>query len=169
DAATAALNTMRAAWATHQATGTVPPLLETQMSQALDALAGNPLVPAVDAGNGEGAREAALDVGQAAMDLQLQYRPVAEVDRARFELWNKQLLVDSGSVEADAGHIAGDVAALTRVWDRIAHTVDPSSARAINAELGRLRKAAKHENAAKAADGAKRLHDALGELPHTLS
>jgi hypothetical protein len=161
DVATATLDAMKAAWATHEATGTVPPLLDTQMTRALDALAGNPLVPAVDARNDEGAREAAIDVGMASRDLELQYRPVPEVDLARFDLWSRQLLVDSGSVEADAGHIAGDVAALTRVWDRIAHTVDKSTARAIDAELETLERAAKKEDVAKAADVARQLRETL--------
>jgi hypothetical protein len=164
DAAAATLNTMRAAWAAHEATGSVPPLLDTQMSRALDALAGNPLVPAVDARNDEGAREAALDVSQAAMDLQLQYRPVTEVDLDRFDVWSKQLLVDSGSVEGDTGHIAGDVAALARVWDRIAHTVDKAVARDIEAQLKRLDKAAKKEDVAKATDAAKGLNQTLAGL-----
>jgi hypothetical protein len=158
DAAAATLEAMKAAWATHQASGTVPPLLETQMSQGLDALAGNALVPAVDARNAEGARDAAIDAGMATRDLELQYRPVTEIDRARFDLWSKQLLVDRASLEADTGHLAGDVAALTRVWERIAHTVDKASARAIETELNRLAKAAKNEDVAKAADAATRLN-----------
>jgi hypothetical protein len=161
DTATATLDAMKTAWATHQAAGTVPPLLETQMTLALDALTGNPLVPAVDERNDEGAREAAIDVGMAARDLELQYRPVPEVDLARFDLWSRQLLVDSGSVEADAGHVAGDVASLTRVWDRIAHTVDPSVRRDIGAQLRTLQRAAKKEDVAKAADAARQLRDTL--------
>jgi hypothetical protein len=50
---------------------------------------------------------------------------------------------------------------LTRVWDRIAHSVDPSAVRAINAELATLKRAAKTEDVAKAADGANRLRNAL--------
>jgi hypothetical protein len=165
DAATATLGAMRTAWATHEAGGTAPPLLATQMSRALDALAGDALAPAVDEHNDEGAREAAIDVGLAARDLELQYRPVNEVDLARFDLWSRQLLVDSGSVEADPGHIAGDVAALTRVWDRIAHTVDRSVRRDIEAQLRTLEQAAKKENVAKAADAAKQLRDTLATTP----
>jgi hypothetical protein len=45
------------------------------MSQGLDALAGNALVPGVDARNAEGARDAAIDAGMATRDLELQYRP----------------------------------------------------------------------------------------------
>jgi hypothetical protein len=164
DAAASTLDAMKTAWATHRASGTVPPLLDTQMNLALDALTGNPLVPAVQARNDEGARTAAVDVGLASRDLELQYRPVGEIDLARFDLWSRRLLGDSGSAEADPGHIAGDVAALTRVWDRIAHTVDPSGARAIKAELGRLQKAAKQEDVATAAERAKRLRQEVAGL-----
>jgi len=164
DAAASTLDSMKTAWATHRASGTVPPLLDTQMSLALDALTGNPLVPAVQARNDEGARTAAVDVGLASRDLELQYRPVSEIDLARFDLWSRRLLGDSGSAEADPGHIAGDVAALTRVWDRIAHTIDPSAARAIKAELGRLQKAAKQEDVASAAERAKRLSQEVAGL-----
>ena len=121
-------------------------------------------VPAVHARNEEGARDAAIDAGMAARDLELQYRPVTEVDLARFDLWTKQLLVDSGSVEADTGHTAGDVAALTRVWDRIAHTVDKSVARDIEAKLSSLEKAAKKEDVARAAGAATRLNKAIAGL-----
>jgi hypothetical protein len=48
--------------------------------------------------------------------------------------------------------------ALTRVWERIAHTFDKASARAIETELNRLAKAAKNEDVAKAADAATRLN-----------
>jgi hypothetical protein len=100
----------------------------------------------------------------AARDLELQYRPVTEIDRARLDLWSKQLLVDSSNLEAHTGHVAGDVAALTRVWDRIAHTVDKPAARTIEAELTRLEKASKKEDVAKSADAATRLNQALAGL-----
>jgi hypothetical protein len=161
DATAATLDAMRAAWATHQAGGTVPPLLAAQMSRALEALGGDALVPAVDARNDEGAREAAIDVGMASRDLELQYRPVNEVDLARFDLWSRQLLVDSGSAEADPGHIAGDVAAMRRVWNRIARTVDPSVRRDIEARLRTLEQAAKKEDVAKATDAARQLRVTL--------
>jgi hypothetical protein len=159
--AATSLDTMQTAWAAHRAAGAVPPLLDTQMSRALGTLRGDGLFPAVAAQNAEGARAAAIAVGQASLDLQLQYRPVTEIDRARFELWTRQLVADSGRVEPDPGDVAGDVAALTRVWDRIAHTVDQSTANDIEAHLKELEAAAKKEHVAKAADGAKRLRDML--------
>ena len=41
------------------------------------------------------ARQSAFDVAQTALDLQLQYRPPAEIDRARFDLWARRLTVDA--------------------------------------------------------------------------
>jgi hypothetical protein len=155
--ASATLNAMQSAWDAHVATGAVPPLLATQMDRALDALRGDVLLPAVTDQNVEGARAAAVAVGQAAADLQLQYRPVTDVDRARFELWTRQLVADSGAIEPDTGNVAGDVTVLRRVWDRFGHTVDKPVARDVEAQLKSLEAAAKKEDVAKAAEGATRL------------
>jgi hypothetical protein len=162
--ASATLNAMQGAWDAHRATGAVPPLLATQMDHALDTLGGDALFPAVADQNVEGARGAAVAVGQAAADLQLQYRSVAEVDRARFELWTRQLVADSGAIEPDAGNVTGDVTVLRRVWDRFGHTVDKSVARDVEAQLKSLQAAAKKEDVAKAAEGAQRLFNTLAQV-----
>jgi hypothetical protein len=156
-AATATLDTMNTAWAALRTSGNVPSLLAVQMDRALETLAGSAIVPAVVDHNVEGARHGAIGVAQAVLDLQLQYRPVADVDLARFDLWSRQLLVDSTAADPDPGNVAGDVATLTRVWDRIAHTVDRSVARDVEAQLKTLTAAAKAEDVAKAAAGAQRL------------
>ena len=165
--ATASLEAMTSAWAAHHASGGVPPLLDVQMSQALDALAGNPLMPAVDAHNPEGARNAALDVQMAALDLQLQYRPPTEIDLGRFRVWASQLLVDTTSDEPDPGHIAGDVTSLEWVWDRIAHTLDDADVADIEAQLEELRTAADDEDTTAAAEAAPRLVDIITGLQPT--
>jgi hypothetical protein len=160
-AASSALASTNAAWSAHQASGAVPPLLAIQMTRALDALAGDALVPAVDARNSEGARDAALDAATAILDLQLPYRPTTEIDRGRFGVWARQLVVDTGRDEPDAGQISGDVASLEWIWDRIAHTVDDATAQDIEAQLDDLRTAADDEDTAAAADGAAQLADIL--------
>jgi hypothetical protein len=165
--AAASLEAMDAAWAAHQASGRVPPLLDAQMSQALNALAGNPLMPAVDDRNPEGARDAALDVQMAALDLRLQYRSSAEIDLGRFGVWANQLLVDTASDEPDPGHIAGDVTSLEWVWERIAHTLDDVDVADIEAQLEDLRTAADDEDTATAADAAPRLLDTIAGLQLT--
>jgi hypothetical protein len=162
--ASTTLDAMQAAWDAHRASGVVPPLLDTEMTRAIGTLRGDALFPAVAAQNVEGARAAAVAVGQAAVDVELQYRPITETERARFELWTRQLMADSGAVAPDSGNVAGDVAVLTRVWDRFGHTVDEQAARDIEAQLKALEKAAKQEDFAKTAEGAKRLADTLTGL-----
>jgi hypothetical protein len=167
EAATQSLDAMTAAWEAHRATGTVPPLLDVQMGQALDALRGNALMPAVDDRNREGARNAALDVGMAALDLELQYRPPAEVDLGRFAVWANQLAVDSASDEADPGQVAGDVSSLEWIWDRIAHRLDQADVDAIGSQLEELRVAADAEDTDAAAEAAPRFVESVAGLQLT--
>ena len=134
------------------------------MSQALGALAGNALEPAVDAHNPEGTRHAALDVHMAALDLQLQYRPPTEIDLGRFGIWAHQLLVDTASDEPDPGHIAGDVTSLEWIWDRIAHTLDQTDVDDIEAQLDDLRTAVDEEDTTAATEAALRLIDTITGL-----
>jgi hypothetical protein len=163
-AAEVALDEMTAAWADHRDGAQVPPLLAIQMDHALDALAGDALMPAVMAHNSEGAREASLKVDMASLDLQLQHRPPVEIDEARFKVWARQLLVDSGSEEADAGHIAGDVTSLEWVWDRISHSLDDAAVRDIESVLNDLRTAADDEDTEAAAEGAAALAETLSGI-----
>jgi hypothetical protein len=167
EAATRSLDAMIAAWEAHRASGTVPPLLDVQMGQALDALRGNALMPAVDDRNPEGARDAALDVEMAALDLELQYRPPAEVDLGRLNVWANQLALDSASDEADAGHIAGDVSSIEWVWDRIAHHMDQADADEVARQLEDLRAAADDEDTDAAAEAAPRFVDSVAGLQLT--
>jgi hypothetical protein len=164
DGVTAALGAMDAQWAMHKATGDVPPLLAIQMDRALDAVAGDPLSPALDDRNVEGVREAAVKVAQASLDLQLQYRSPAEIDFARFGLWARQLVVDSSSKEPDPGHIAGDVTTLELIWDRIAHTLDDPAVSDIESQLADLRAAADTEDVVAATDAAPRLVETAASL-----
>jgi hypothetical protein len=164
DTATATLDAMSSAWAAHRASGSVPPLLAVQISQALDALAGTPLMPAVEARNPEGARNAALAVETAGLDLQLQYRPPTEVDLGRFHVWANQLLVDTGSDEPDPGNVAGDVTSLEWIWDRIAPTLDEPDVNEIETRLDDLRTAADDEDTSAAARAAPRLLETIAGL-----
>lgn len=165
DAASASLKAMTVAWATYQAGGNVPELLDAQMSRALNALAGDVLVPAVNARNPAGTRKAAIDVAQASLDLQLPYRPPAEIDRARFDLWVLQLLVDASGDEP--GPVLGDVTTLEWIWNRISHTLDSSAVSDIETQLGDLRAAADDEDLKAAADATAQLRDTLAALKPT--
>jgi hypothetical protein len=164
EAATRALEAMIGAWKAHQATGAVPALLDVQMGQALDALRGNALMPAVDDRNREGARDAALEVEMAALDLELQYRPPTEVDLGRFNVWAHQLAVDSASDEADPGHVAGNVSSLEWIWDRIADSFDQADVDEVGGQLGELRAAADDEDTDAAAEAAPRFVETVAGL-----
>jgi hypothetical protein len=155
-AASARVDTMAAAWKRTRG-GEVPKLLAGQMSEAVGALA-----KAVDARDPARARQAALRVEQAALDLQLRYRPPAEVDLERLDLWARQLLVDAAA--RDRGAVAGDVATLQALWDRAGHAVDPASAERVTAALAALRKAADGNDLESAAGAVPALRAGLWQL-----
>jgi hypothetical protein len=142
-AVAASVRALTAAWDAHRA-GDVPELLATQMADALDAL-----TSAVAAGNPAGVRQAAVGVAGAALDLRLRHRPAAEVDLARLQLWARQLQVDTAA--RDGAAVAGDVATIATIWDRVGHAVDPAAAARVKARLGDLRAAVDDVTAAAAA------------------
>jgi hypothetical protein len=67
------------------------------------------------------AQNAALDVEQAGLDLRLRHRPVPDIDKARFELWTRQVAVDARARRRAA--VSGDVAVLEWIRDRFASTL----------------------------------------------
>ncbi|MGH7538151.1 MAG: hypothetical protein ACREMF_05920 [Gemmatimonadales bacterium] len=162
-AVSATLKAMNSAWDTFRTRGAVPILLDVQMNRALAALAGDALSPAVNHRNVAGARKAAIDVGQAGLDLMLRHRPPSEIDLARLELWARQLLVDAGSEDPGAP-VIGDVASLERIRDRIAHTLQSSDAETLDALLGELRTAAADHEFVEAAAAAARLRALVQRL-----
>jgi len=153
EAVAAAEREMSAAWAAYRADD-VPDLLEYQMSEALNTLAG-----AVDARDPAEIRQVAMTVEQAGLDLQLRHREPSEIDLARFDLRARQLLINAEA--DDPAAVTGDVAALEWIWDRVAHTFDASTAKQIDALLGDLRTAADAEDLAAATDAATELRDLL--------
>jgi len=90
----------------------VPSFLRRQMDEALDALQA-----AVDGAQVADARQAAIGVGRASLDLELRYRPQADVERARIQLWEDQIMLDREA--GDAGAVAGDQVAVRSIRDRI--------------------------------------------------
>jgi hypothetical protein len=132
------LGTVAGAWAAYQA-GEVPELLAAQTSEALKAL-----TSAVQARNAAAAGQAAIDLARAGLDLQLRYRPPAEIDLARLGSWARQVLVDAAA--GDAAAVAGDAAILETIRDRIAHTLDAGGAERLKGSLVQLRQAADGED-----------------------
>jgi len=149
--ASATVESMTTAWDTYRA-GDVPPLIEARMSTKLAELVG-----AIDSLAAAETRQLAVDVAQLGFDLQLQHRPPAEIDLARFDLWAAQILVDAAA-EDDAG-VTADVTALALIRDRL--TVDASMAKQIDALLSDLRTAADGGDLSAAADAATRLRDLI--------
>jgi hypothetical protein len=153
DAASATVEKMSAAWETYRA-GEVPKLIEPRMSDALRSLA-----EAVDAQDAAQAQQAAIDASQWSLDLQLRYRPPADIDRARFDLWAARLTVDAAA--GDAAAVNGDLFTLDYIRDRILHTLDGAEATRVNSALEELQTAVDEEDLVAASDAAKRLQDIL--------
>jgi hypothetical protein len=122
---------LAAAWRAQRRDG-VPPRLAGPTGRAVGSL-----VRAVAARERQRARHAALDAVQATLDLELQYRPVAEIDRRRFGLWLRQVLVDAAG--RDLRLVRGDVAVLEWIRDRIAHTLSAVQLTRLDTRLEELR------------------------------
>ncbi len=105
------LEEMTTEWDAHSA-GDVPPQLAAQMDTALADLA-----TAVDDGDAVAAQQAAIAVTHASLDLQLQFRPVRDVDQDRLALWNRQLDLDSES--GGEGDVAGDEVVIATIEARL--------------------------------------------------
>jgi len=153
DAASATVETMTAAWETYR-TGGVPRLIEPLMAAALDSLA-----QAVDARDSAQAGQAAIDAARWSFDLQLRYRPPAEIDLARFDLWLAQLQLDAAA-EDDAS-VNGDFSSLDYIRDRILHTLEGSEVTTLNTGLEELQGAVADADFAAAAGAAEQLRDLL--------
>ncbi|MGH3051411.1 MAG: hypothetical protein ACRDM8_00445, partial [Gaiellaceae bacterium] len=145
--------TMTDAWTTLRA-GEVPPRLEPPTSAALEELE-----RAVAARQQVNASQAAIDVAQAGLDLELRHRPPAQIDRARFELWARQLIVDAAA--EDLAGVAGDLATLEWIRDRFVHTLDKIEAIRIDATLVELRGKVADEELGEAAAEAEGLRETL--------
>jgi len=157
NAAAATVRSMTSAWNTFQA-GEVPGRLGVQMREALHAL-----VTAVGGRNRREGAQAALDVANASLDLQLRYRPPVEVNLARFQLWTRRLLVDAAARNAAAVH--GDVTTLAWIRDRIA--LDDADGNGIDDQLRYLRSVADAREFESAMVQAARLRETLEGLNAT--
>jgi hypothetical protein len=136
--ASTGLKTALRAWAAYRR-DPVPPRLEPEMDRAIRALR-------VAIGKRAPARagSAAIDVGQSTLDLQLRYRPPADIDLDRFRLWAEQALVDAAA--GDVGGVRGDVTTMEWIRDRFSARLSPANLTAIDAHLARLRESIADEN-----------------------
>jgi hypothetical protein len=151
------MTAIRAAWRAHRANG-VPPRLVGPTNRALSTLERT-----VELRKSGPARHAALDLLQSALDLQLRYRPPAEIDRARFELWLQQSRVDAGAGRRAA--LSGDVATLEWLRDRFARRLDSVALTRIDTLLERLRGNVSDGELSAAAGTASKLRRAVSRAP----
>ena len=147
------------AWEAYRALG-VPPRLATEVGRALETLA-----RAVETRDEARASTAAIDVARSTLDLELRHRPPADIDRARFELWARQILVDATA--GDAAGVRGDLATLEWIRDRFAHTLDRVDVTRIDAHLGELRTSLGDEDLGGATATAERLRETLASVQPT--
>ncbi len=155
-AASATVRDMEAAWDTVRG-GNVPRLIVPWMDEALRVLART-----VRSRQAAAARGAAIEAARSSFDLQLPYRPAAEIDLARMDLWAAQLLVDEAA--GVAGGVGADAFALDYIRDRIRAAVDARDLTRVNTELGTIQVAVVDEDLARAAAAAERLRRTLAEL-----
>ena len=153
EAASATVEEMTESWNTFKE-GQVPPMLETQMNDALDELE-----TAVEGQDQAEARQVALKVLQASLDLQLRHRTAAETDLDLLDLWARQLVVDSEAGDRDG--VIGDAATLELIRDRIARDVTLAELRTIDASLSRVRAAAEASDLVRASAAAVGLRSVL--------
>jgi hypothetical protein len=142
DAAAPTLTRLEGLWKSLKASG-YPPAVVAAINQALPALKG-----AVAKENAAGTAQAAIDLAQSALDLELLYRGNVEVDR--FHLHTQQLRVHAAA--NDLAGVTGEVAVLEWIRDRLAADLSETQRADLDADLRSLRSAASAGNARAAAD-----------------
>ena len=109
----------------------VPILIEPILITAIEAIG-----EAVVSRNEIGASNATIDAAMSTFDLQLRYRPPAEVDLARFDLWLAQTQVDARAEDAEA--MNGDFFVLDYIRDRVLQAMEPADVTSLNLGLEEL-------------------------------
>lgn len=127
-----------------------PPRLIRLLHEAADQLRA-----AVQAKHSVAAQRATVNVSQSGVDLEARYLDPVDIEVARFHLHAQRLRVDA--VVGDDAAVAGDVAALEWIRDRISDAFNADELVAIDQELQALRIAAGSGDLAAAADQATRL------------
>lgn len=155
--ATGSLHSATAVWQDYQRAGQVPPRLEPPINRAFAALS-----PAMAAHNQAWAGTAAIDLAQAALDLELRYRPPTEIDLARFEQWTRQLIVDAGV--GRLGAVRGDLVTLEWTRDRFADAIDGADRTRIDTHLLALQDGVDSQDFAALSSEAADLRDTLSGI-----
>lgn len=146
EAANPTLTRVTSLWQGLQANDYPPRVVDT-MNRALEALRS-----AVTKENVRAASQAAVDVAQSALDLELLYRGNVEADR--FHLHAQQLRVHAAA--RDLAGVTGEVAVLEWIRDRLASSLSKEGLVALDTDLRALREVASTGNMLAAADLAAR-------------
>jgi hypothetical protein len=149
ETASASLRRTKLPWGTLRE-GHLPQSISGRLSKTMRAL-----TLAVRAHKPARVAQAAIDVEQSALDLQLRHRPVVEIDKRRFELWTQQLRVHAAA--NDLAGATGDVAVLEWIRDRFVKTLERGRREELAMRLRDLRRATDARNLPAAADHAARL------------
>lgn len=151
------LAALTAGWNTYQAGG-VPPLLGTEMTDAVAAL-----TSAVNAQQAGAASQGAVVVAYAAHDFRLRYLAAAKIDLARLELWARRVLLDAAA--GDAADVSGDAATVEWVRDRVVSSLSTSDAAQLNSLVADLRTAANGQDFPGATQAATGIRVLIAGLP----
>ena len=151
-----AAQAMLDAWAAFRS-GDVPPRLVRPTRLALRGL-----IAQIASRNRPETYRASIDAAYASNDLQLRYRPVAEVDTVRFDLWARRALVDA--TDGSLGGVRSDVVTLEWIRDRIAHTLDPVTRIRLDSLVGDMGSAVVDDDLQAAATAARDLRALMSGL-----
>ena len=99
--------------------------------------------------------QAAVDVWQSVLDLQLRYRPQGQVDLARLHLWTQQLRVFAAA--GHLGDVVGAVAVMEWMRERVTGVMTATQLQDLDRRLYDIRAATDVGNLRSAADHAARL------------
>jgi hypothetical protein len=146
-----------AAWDRYRTHETAPRLIEPIVTDGLERLR-----VAVERRRGDAAAAVAIEVARSAFDIQLRYRPPAEVELARMDLWAAQLELDAA--RADAGAVGSDAFALDYVRDRLLAALAPSDLAQVTAQIGAIQVAVIDEELEAAGQAASRLRTIVGSI-----
>jgi len=156
-AAQTTLADVDSAWQGLRAMDIPPLLLEGQIDDVLKVLR-----EAHDGRRPEEALQAAIGLARAVLDLELVFRPPAEIELARFGLLSRQLGLDIAA--GDTAAAIGDVASLEWTRDRFVHSLTAAVAEQVDGLLEEIRRAIDAEDLGAAADAATRLGEVVRSL-----
>ncbi len=132
--------------------GGMPKAVKPLLDEALKSL-----IAAVGKRNAGKVRQAAIETARWSFDLHLRYRPVAEIDLARLDLWAAQTLLDAAA--GDAAMVSHDMFTLMLVRDRILTSLDAGTVQNLNIQLGELMTASAGKELDAASEAAGKLRE----------